>query len=345
MNVGIIGCGGMAAHHVRALTATGTSVVHLCDTNPEAAEPYRAQLDCRYSKRAEDLLSDPAVTLVMVLTNTGSHRELCTRALEANKDVFCEKTLSNSEESSLEIAEAARRSGRLFFMGYMKRHFPAVRKIATLLPTIGRVFSATVRANQGWGNFYEAATPGEFQIVFEKYGGAVLKCAGSHMIDLTVSLFGLPSEVLATVDYLEGSEFDRKASAIFLYPDGMTVNFETATHPLSRIGYERNSWEEWIQISGTRGRLELHTVQWDHPLNNPIRLVHYDEDNEETTIFHFEPTDPFVHQIDALTEASAGRVQCRPDAIDGYNVDLVIDAIVRAHHEGRRLSLQPRITR
>ena len=42
----------------------------------------------------------------------------------------------------------------------------------------------------------------------------------------------------------------------------MTVNFETAVHPLKKIGYERNSWDEFIQINGVNGRLEIFTVMW-----------------------------------------------------------------------------------
>jgi predicted dehydrogenase len=330
---------------MQALRETEATVAHICDIVPEVASPYQDQFGCRYTDDASVLLRDPDVTAVAILTSTQSHRDLCIAALEAGKDVICEKTLGINEAESYEIALKAKETGKLFYVGYMKRFFPAVAKLTALLPTIGRVFSATVRANQGWGNFYESDSLGSFDFVLGRYGGAAMKCAGSHMIDMTLALFGLPDRVSASVDYVENTEFDRKASALFCYPDGMVVNFETATHPLTRIGYEANSWEEWIQVTGTEGRLELHTVQWDRPLANPLKLVHYDNESETTSVYHFQPADPFVHEIEAVSAGFASRRQGRPDAIDGYNVDLMIESMETASREGRAVTVRPRITR
>jgi len=111
----------------------------------------------------------------------------------------------------------------------------------------------------------------------------VLKCAGSHMLDMTLWLLGRPQAVCAHVDYVPHSQLDRKVVAILEYPHGMTATFETAVHPLKKIGYERNSWDEFIEINGVNGRLTLSTVMWDQPERNPALLTHYDNTTETVT--------------------------------------------------------------
>ncbi len=49
----------------------------------------------------------------------------------------------------------------------------------------------------------------------KSYGGGVVKCAGSHMIDMALDFLGRPESLYAHVDYVPGSMLDRKASVIF----------------------------------------------------------------------------------------------------------------------------------
>jgi hypothetical protein len=53
---------------------------------------------------------------------------------------------------------------------------------------------------------------------------------------------------------------DRKAVTVLEYDTGLTATLEAVAHPLGRIGCERNSWDEWIEIQGTSGRLTFSTL-------------------------------------------------------------------------------------
>ena len=71
------------------------------------------------------------------------------------------------------------------------------------------------------------------------------------------------------------------------------VNYETAMHSLKKIGFERNSWDEWIEITGVNGRLSLSTVLWDHAENNAALLVYYDNETQTSTEYRFAAEEPF----------------------------------------------------
>jgi predicted dehydrogenase len=211
---GIVGCGNIARFHFNGLQAAGARVVHIADVNEKAAEQYVQRTGARFSRDYRKLIADPNVTVVSVLTGARYHAAICTAALAAGKDVICEKTMAGSLPESEAIHAAARASGRLFFAAYMKRFFPAAHAAKELIPRLGRIFSAHVRAWQNWGeDFQTMMDASRFGHILQNYAGAVLKCAGSHMLDMTMFFLGRPSAVLASVDHVPESHFDRRATA------------------------------------------------------------------------------------------------------------------------------------
>jgi Predicted dehydrogenases and related proteins len=327
---GIIGCGGISRFHFGGLSKIGADIVNIADINEKAAEPYLKQYGARFSRDYNELINDPEVTVVSVLTNSRFHKDICLKAIAAGKDVICEKTMAENAADAGEIAIKALGSDSIFFTAFMKRFFPAAKKARELAASLGTIFSAQVRTYQPWGNFYDAKDEGDFKFVFGSYGGAIIKCAGSHMLDMMMYMLGRPERVYSYVDYIPGTRFDRKATALFEYSGGMTVSFEAASHPLKRIGYERNSWDEFIQINGVNGRIDLYTVMWDHPENNGALLVHYDNDKETSTEYRFAAVNPFDIEMEYFNSCLEKRDKGIPSVVDGFNVDTVIDAMVES---------------
>lgn len=327
---GIVGCGGISRFHFHGLLKAGASVAHIADLRAEAARPWVDATGAAFSTDYRALLADPAVTVVDVLTDSRYHHPIVMAALAAGKDVVCEKTMMDNAAQATEVARAAAASGRLFFTAYMKRFFPMVQKARELLPSLGRLFSGHVRVYQKWGNYYEVAEGDPAGWVTDKYGGAVIKCAASHMLDMTLNLLGRPQSLYAHVDYIPRSSFDRKATTILEYANGLAVTLEAATHPLERIGFERNSWDERIELTGVNGRLELYFVQWDHPTNNGALLVHYDNATEAATEYRFAPVNPFDLELAYINDCLARREQGRPNVVDGFNVDVLIETMVES---------------
>jgi predicted dehydrogenase len=335
---GIVGCGNISRFHFAGLEAAGARVMHVADVNERAGRPWADRTGARFSADYRRVIDDPRVTVVSVLTSAKSHAAICAAALAAGKDVICEKTMGASLQDAAAIHAAARESGRLFFTAYMKRFFPATLAARDLLPSLGGICSAQARAYQNWGeDFHSLADASKHAKVLENYGGAVLKCAGSHMLDMTMHLLGRPASVMASIDHVSGSLFDRRASAVFELAGGAAVQFEACLHSLGRIGMERNGWEEWIEITGTRGRLKLSTVMWDHPLNNGLILEHYDEATGTLSEHRFPPVNPFDLELAAFNHALSSRTRIAPNEDDGYAVDSLIHAMETSAREGKRV--------
>ena len=339
---GIIGCGGIAKFHLEGLKKAGANVACVSDVDEQAALPYVNEFGAKYYPDYRRMITDPDITAVYVLASGKLHRQMCIEALNAGKDVICEKTMTNGVAEAAQVMKAVQESGRIFFTAYMKRFFPATQKALELLPSIGRVFSAHIRSYQPWKEDYftmESASDSDFSQVYASYGGAILKCAGSHMLDLMMCFMGRPQAVSANMDYIKGTRFDRKASALFDFKEGATALFEAAAHPYGKIGYERNGWDEQMEINGSRGKLLINTVLWDHPENNGALLVHYDNESATSTEYRFDAVNPFDIETVYYKNCLEDRNQGNPDVIDGFNVDAVIETMVQSACEKQRIEI------
>jgi predicted dehydrogenase len=338
---GIIGCGGIAKFHLDGLEKIGADIVVVSDIDREKAETVARRFNARATADYRDLLSDPAVSVVSVLTPTRLHREICLAAILAGKDVICEKTLANNSLEAHEIADAVKRKGVLFFTAYMKRFFPIVKKAKELLPSLGVLFSAHARTYQPWGiDFFNLKDASQFSWILDNYGGGILKCGGSHILNLVCYFLGRPESVSSNIDFVENTRLDRRVTSMLEYPGSLQVSFEAVAHPLEVIGYERNGLDERIEINGTNGRLDLYTVTWNKPETNPALLIHHNHVTKQSIEYRWKAVNPFDIQMEYINECLIQRTQGQPDVVDGYVVDEIIEAMGQSAEKGAKVQLR-----
>jgi predicted dehydrogenase len=336
---GIIGCGNISKFHFAGLARANAKIVHVADIDLKKAQERAKPFQARFTADFRDVIRDPEVTVVSILGPGKFHKEMCLAALAAGKDVVCEKTLANSADEAYDIVQAARKTDRLFFTAFMKRFIPAAQKAKELLPSLGILFSAYARSYQCWGDFFSLKDASGFLWILENYGGAVIKCAGSHILDMILDFFGRPQSLYANIDYVNNSKLDRKAIALLEYPSSLVVTFEAAVHPLAKIGYERNSWDERLEITGTHGRLDLYTTFWEKPENNAPLLVHYDNAAKTSTEYRFDAVNPFDLEMEYICRCLKERTPGHPDVVDGFYVDTLISTMEESHQAKKPIEI------
>jgi predicted dehydrogenase len=89
------------------------------------------------------MLKDKNIDWIMVGSWNCFHSDHMIKALEAGKDVFCEKPLATTLEDCLQIKDAVEKSNNKFLIGFTLRYSPHYRKIKDLLDNnkIGRIIS------------------------------------------------------------------------------------------------------------------------------------------------------------------------------------------------------------
>jgi predicted dehydrogenase/threonine dehydrogenase-like Zn-dependent dehydrogenase len=184
ITVGVIGAGNFATrmllpilqrHRVRMRT--------IASGGPSAAVAGNTFDFERVSSDVDDVIRDPAVDTVFILTRHDSHAALVIRALEAGKHVFVEKPLALSEDEVDQIAEVASQSGRLLMVGFNRRFAPLTREVARHVAARGGPLVVNMMVNAG-------SIPRSHWTQDAEIGGGRIVGEACHFIDLARALVG-----------------------------------------------------------------------------------------------------------------------------------------------------------
>ena len=353
---GVIGCGNISRFHFSGLEKAGARVKWICDLNEAAARPWVEKTGAKYTADYKEIVADPEVDLVDVLTISSVHREICSAAIGAGKSVVCEKTLAETAEDAAEIVRLAAEKGTVFYTSYMKRFIPAVQKAKELLASLGRIIYSHFRVHQPWGDVWDrdpegfGHTPkGGMSTVRKNYGGGILVCGGSHILDLVGFLLGRPTRLYGSVHTPEALDYDLRAMALLEFGDGSAVrqahdgpgpcHFEALMHPHRHTGFLRDGWDEYVEIVGTKGKLEVFSSTWDQPEQKASLLVHYDNSTGDTIEHRFDPVSPFDRAMAFFCGNIARKEQGAQSRLTGYDVDQLISDIMRSSETGEAVEV------
>lgn len=126
LNVGVISCSGMATGHMKGvINNPRAKLVAVCDIDFEKAKKVAAErgVEKVYADYRE-LLEQPEIDAVIIVTPDQLHREMAVAALEAGKHVLCEKPLALTREDCKAIADAVKKSDKKFMVGQICRFTP-----------------------------------------------------------------------------------------------------------------------------------------------------------------------------------------------------------------------------
>ncbi|MBY8879349.1 Gfo/Idh/MocA family protein [Actinacidiphila acidipaludis] len=104
-----------------------------------------------------EVVADPGIDAVLVLTPDHTHADLTCAALRAGKAVFVEKPLDITVERCDEILRTAHKTGSRLYVGHNMRHMPVIRLMRDIITRgeIGAVKTVWVRHFVGYGgDFY-----------------------------------------------------------------------------------------------------------------------------------------------------------------------------------------------
>ena len=190
VNVGIIGCGGIAnGKHMPALSkVANVRMVAFCDIIVERAEAAAKQYgtpDAKVYTDYKELLKDESIEVVHVLTPNREHAELTIDALHAGKHVMCEKPMAKTAADAKRMLDAAKETGKKLTIGYQHRQKAESRYAKEYIDTgaLGEIYYANCyavrrRGTPNWGVFLNE----------EEQGGGPIIDIATHSLDLTLYL-------------------------------------------------------------------------------------------------------------------------------------------------------------
>jgi len=205
VQVGIVGCGVIAATHIESFQALDNARVKwACDLREERARERAQKYGiAEVTTDYRQLLDDPEVDLISVCTDHASHAEIAVAALKAGKHVVCEKSLSASHEGLEQMLRAHREHPDLVFSGIFQHRFDGVnRRIKELIDAgaLGTLLTASMSVRCLRKPAYYAD---DWHGTWDREGGSVLINQAIHTVDTLQWLMGGVESLAATYANLE----------------------------------------------------------------------------------------------------------------------------------------------
>jgi predicted dehydrogenase/threonine dehydrogenase-like Zn-dependent dehydrogenase len=163
-----------------------------------------------------EILQDPQVNTITILTRHHLHAEQVVRALQAGKNVFCEKPLAISSEQLTQVKQQllTAENSPLLAVGFNRRFAPLARKLYEFLQPRHEPLVATYRINAG-------IIPLTHWVQDPIQGGGRIIGEVCHFVDFLTFLVGAsPTSVAAQALPDDNRYREDNVSMTFSFPDG-----------------------------------------------------------------------------------------------------------------------------
>jgi len=285
LRLGVIGLGDRGSGDMGNFQRNpDVQVVALCDI-------YKARLERAHNRAAEaktysdhrELLADKDVDVVLIATPDHWHVPIAIDALNAGKDVYCEKPLSLTPEEGPLVVKAARVNNRICQVGMQQRSGKHYLQAKQEYFDTGKIGKVTMSRTWWHGNSYHLRkAPAELQQkpadldwahflgrlkwrdydpqqyynwrAYLDYGGGQVTDLFTHWIDVVHMFTGqdVPKGAVAAggvYQYKDGRTAPDTINVLLEYPGDMTATFEATLVP-GVTGAAQ-------QFCGTGGRLDI----------------------------------------------------------------------------------------
>jgi predicted dehydrogenase len=287
ITVGMIGTGARAQELMEAIMAVpGTQIVAACDayTGRLQRTQDRTKGSARPVKDYKEILADKSIDAVVIATPDHWHKTQVIEALNAGKDVYCEKPLTFAVEDGVQIAAAVKKSGKILQVGSQGMSSMIQRKAKELIAS-GRLGQVTLlrasynrntasgawiypippdasKETVNWEQFLGPAPKRPFSLerffrwrCYWDYSGGISTDLFVHLATTIHYIMGAkaPRMVVGAGElyrWKESREVPDTVNGVVEYPEGFTV-------ALSSTFNNQLSSEAGFQILGTKGSIIL----------------------------------------------------------------------------------------
>jgi predicted dehydrogenase len=151
LRAGIVGAGFVGRIHARSARLAGARIAAVAASTPERSTEAREELGAeRGFASAEELVTSDAVDVVHICTPNHLHLPLALAAIEAGKQVICEKPVGLDAAEARELTAVAEEAGVLLTVPFVYRYYPSVRELRARLDAAAPAHLLTGGYLQDW---------------------------------------------------------------------------------------------------------------------------------------------------------------------------------------------------
>ncbi|MDF2671700.1 MAG: gfo/Idh/MocA family oxidoreductase [Paenibacillus sp.] len=347
VRIGVVGAGSISESHLNAYKNNKeVELVAICDLNEDRAKAKAEKFGIpNYYTDYHELLANPDVDAISICTWNNSHAPISIAALEAGKNVLCEKPLCKTVAEAYEVEQAVRKSGKLLQVGFVRRYASNTRIVKQFLENgdLGEIYYAKASCIRKLGN------PGGWFSDVERSGGGPLIDVGVHVIDLCWYLMGRPKvksvsgntynklgnrSNVQNLNYYKAADYNAEINTVEDMANAV-IRFENGASILVDVSFTLHAKKDelTVKLYGDKGGVELEpelaivTEKYDTILNVTPQINN----------LSFDFVVGFQDEINHFVDACLGRKETLSPVEDGVEMMKILCGIYESAALGKEI--------
>jgi predicted dehydrogenase len=281
IRIGILGCASIARRlAIPALLELPDlfTVVAIASRTKEKAEEMAIEFNAIPITGYANIIDRSDIDAIYMPLPTGLHQEWITKALNAGKHVFCEKSLAMNHSSAANLCQLAKEKGLLLMENFMFRYHSQHTIVKQLLDERKLGDIRLFRSQFG----FPPLDKNNFRYDQEVGGGALLD-AGAYTLRAAQWFLGSKLEVMSAALYID----TQKGTDIYGNMTLMNVAGTVAQLSFGFDNFYKCNYEFW----GSNGNLTVEKAFTPKPLEQPFIIVEHSGNNDRRKM---EPDNQFA---------------------------------------------------
>lgn len=253
INAAIIGLGWWGQTLVEAVSGVSDDIKFVAATTRSLSDEAKAfckEHDMELRESFEDIIADPNIDAVVLVTPNSVHAEQTIAAAEKGKHVFCEKPFALTGADAAKAAAACEKAGVTMAVGYNRRFHPEIVKLREMIKSgdLGTILHCEATMTFPNGLFLK---PGAWRASKDETPCGGLTPMGVHAIDGFIDLCGEIDEVYAqSFRRVVEVDSDDTTSILFRMKDGMSGYLATMTATGGGFNFQIYGSNGFVKLEG-----------------------------------------------------------------------------------------------
>lgn len=253
IGIGFIGAGDIADLHAEAINGLpGAELVGLWNRTVEKAKKKAQQYGCSVYATADEMLLDPQIDAVFILTNMETHCEYTIMAARAGKHILVEKPAASSIQELESMQKAVKEAGVKCMPVHNYIYEPGIFRTKSMIQngSLGDITQFYMMYNIHHADDIRVRYPGVIRQILTHHCYTMLYLAGKpktisclkHTVDSTIA----PQENVAMANIQMENGILSHLSASFANDDHSGDPWTCIIKVIGTKGSTRYSYRDWV---------------------------------------------------------------------------------------------------
>lgn len=302
-SVAVIGCGIWGKNVVRNFYNLG-ALHTVCDLDEENRKNLKIRYpDVNIISDSNEVLSNPEIEAVAVVTPSHTHYKIVRKAIEAHKHVYVEKPISTVSKEAQDLTEIADKNNIVLMVGHLLMYHPAVNRLKMLV-------------NDGVLGDIKYVQSDRLNINHFKNDRSVMWDLAPHDVSMTSYILGKePVRVLSAVGAsCDCNDIMDITHVTIEYEEGITAHISDSwIHPVKRVN---------LLVRGTKA-----TAIFDDTLSdNKLQIFESSSPRtSKTEVLEYIDIEPLKLECQHFLNCIEQGKKARSDGHNGFNVVKILE--------------------